>query len=314
MIEEAVTAAGLRGVYAVPPLPRHDDARRTLNLDAAARVADHIAAGGISRFLYGGNAFLHHVSLDEYEVLLGWLATFDDSRWAIPSLGPSYGRALDQARLLRRHRFTAAMMLPCSDPRDADGLERGYREIASAAGLPLIAYVKSEDGFGGALESSLESSIEAIGRLVDDGVCIAIKYAIVRDDPADDDYLTALLARVDRDRIISGMGERPAIVHLRDRRLGGLTTGSGCIAPRQCAELFTACEAGDWPRAEAIRASFMPLEDLRDAWEPARVLHHATELAGVAPTGPIPPFVSPLDAAQIAALAPPARALRERES
>ena len=40
----------------------------------------------------------------------------------------------------------------------------------------------------------------------------------------------------------------------------------------------------------------MPLEDLRDAWGPARVLHHATELAGIAPTGPIPPFVSPLDA------------------
>ena len=30
----------------------------------------------------------------------------------------------------------------------------------------------------------------------------------------------------------------------------------------------------------------MPLEDLRDAWGPARVLHTRTELAGIAATGP----------------------------
>jgi hypothetical protein len=56
----------------------------------------------------------------------------------------------------------------------------------------------------------------------------------------------------------------------------------------------------------------MPLEDLRDAWGPARVLHHATELAGIASTGPIPPFVSPLSAAELTRLAPVARALAER--
>jgi hypothetical protein len=58
----------------------------------------------------------------------------------------------------------------------------------------------------------------------------------------------------------------------------------------------------------------MPLEDLRDAWGPARVLHHATELAGVAPTGPIPPYVSPLAAKQLHELAPVAQALRNRDA
>jgi hypothetical protein len=57
----------------------------------------------------------------------------------------------------------------------------------------------------------------------------------------------------------------------------------------------------------------MPLEDLRDAWGPARVLHHATELAGIAPTGPILPYVSPLHRQQIDQLRPVARALREFE-
>ena len=55
----------------------------------------------------------------------------------------------------------------------------------------------------------------------------------------------------------------------------------------------------------------MPLEDLRDAWGPARVLHAATDLAGIAPAGPIAPYVSPLDAAQIDRLRPVARALKD---
>jgi dihydrodipicolinate synthase/N-acetylneuraminate lyase len=92
-----------------------------------------------------------------------------------------------------------------------------------------------------------------------------------------------------------------------------MTTGSGCIAPRRCNELLAACDAKSWQDAEAIRAGFMPLEDLRDAWGPARVLHHATELAGIAPTGPIPPYVSALDSKKLDELRPVARALREFE-
>jgi dihydrodipicolinate synthase/N-acetylneuraminate lyase len=300
----------LAGVYAVPPLPRNTDARRTLNLDAAESIARHIEAGGITRFLYGGNAFLYHASLDDFQALLDWLSGFAATRWPIPSIGPSFGRAMDQARILKKHAFRAVMMLPCGDPRDARGMEAGLREIAAEAGMPLILYLKSEDGFG----SDKDQGLDAVGRLVDEGVAITIKYAVVRDNPLGDAYLDGLLRRVDRSRVISGMGERPAIEHLRDYRLGGLTTGSGCIAPRQCQTLFEASVAGDWTRAGALRAHFMPLEDLRDAWGPARVLHHATELAGITATGPIPPYVSALDARQLAELSPVARALRERDA
>ena len=93
--------------------------------------------------------------------------------------------------------------------------------------------------------------------------------------------------------MVSGIGERPAIVHMRDFDLPGFTTGSGCIASALCSALFAACQRKDWARAEAIRSHFIPFEDLRDEWGPARVLHHGTELAGIAPAGPIPPFVSP---------------------
>src|SRR5918994_5356290 len=120
-----ITADDLKGVFAVPPLPRKRDAKRSLDFDAAECVARHIEAGGISRYLYGGNAFLYHITLAEYEALVGWLRLFPESRWAIPSLGPSFGRAIDQARMLRRHAFRTAMMLPCGDPRDPAGLEAG---------------------------------------------------------------------------------------------------------------------------------------------------------------------------------------------
>jgi 4-hydroxy-tetrahydrodipicolinate synthase len=310
MAQTNIDVRDLAGVFAVPPLPRHTGARRTLDFDAAEAVAKHIEDGGITRYLYGGNAFLYHVSLDEYETLLGWLDGFDPSRWPIPSVGPSFGRAIDQAKLLRRHSFRTVMVLPCNDPRDARGMEAGLREIADACGVPLILYLKSEDGFG----SDKEAGLDAVGRLVNDGVAIAIKYAVVLDEPRRDPYLDGLLRRVDRHRVISGMGERPAIVHMRDFALPGFTTGSGCIASRACSLLFDACVQKDWTRAEEIRAQFMPLEDLRDAWGPARVLHHATELAGIATTGSIPPYVSALGDKQLHELAPVAHALRERDA
>lgn len=298
------------GVFSVPPLPRKRDAKRSLDFDAAECVARHIEAGGITRLLYGGNAFLYHVTLGEYEALVGWLASFPGSRWAIPGLGPSFGRGMDQARLLRQHRFRTAMHLPCGDPRDARGLETGLRELADAAGMPLILYLKSEDSFG----ADREAGLDAVARLVRDGVAVAIKYAVVRDDPRHDPYLDGLLRRVERPRVVSGIGERPAVVHMRDFGLAGFTTGSGCVAPALCSSLFDACRAQDWTRAEEIRAHFIPFEDLRDEWGPARVLHQGTELAGIAPTGPIPPFVSPLDQAQLGQLAPVARTLREQSA
>src|SRR5262249_52819408 len=95
-------------VYSVPPLPRKNDSRRTIDFDAAERVARHIAGGGISQFIYGGNAFLYHVTLAEFEALVDWLASFGPDRTPIPSIGPSFGRALDQAPLVRRGSFATA--------------------------------------------------------------------------------------------------------------------------------------------------------------------------------------------------------------
>jgi dihydrodipicolinate synthase/N-acetylneuraminate lyase len=305
-----VSIEDLRGVFPVPPLARKNDARRSIDFEQNNRIVRHIAEGGLTRFLYGGNAFLYHVTLNEYESLLDWLSSFADDLWAIPSLGPSYGRAMDQASILRRYKFPCAMALPCGDPRDASGLENGLREIAESANTPLILYLKEENNFG----ADKEAGLDVVARLAHEGVCVAIKYAVVRQNPAEDAYLESLLKRVDCARVISGIGERPAVVHMRDWRLPGFTTGSGCVAPRLSRQIFEACVKEDYETAEKLRAEFLPLEDLRDAWSPAKVLHFATQLAGIAETGPAPPFLSSLSENQLQRLAPVTSALIERNT
>jgi dihydrodipicolinate synthase/N-acetylneuraminate lyase len=296
----------LEGVFAVPPLPRAHRKARAIDFEESSRIVRHIAKGGISRFIYGGNAFLYHLTLDEYEQLLAWQAGInEDGLWFIPSAGPSYGRLMDQAKLLRRFAVPCVMTLPCGDPRDAAGLEQGLREFAQEADTRLMLYLKEETNMG----ADLMSGLDTVAQLVDEGICIAIKYAVVRKDPSRDPYLDQLLKRVERRKVISGIGERPAINHLRQWGLRGFTTGSGCLAPALSAAVFSACHAGDFAEAERIRCRFMELEDLRDAWGPARVLHHALELAGVAATGPIPPFVSELSAEQKNRIQPVAQEL-----
>jgi dihydrodipicolinate synthase/N-acetylneuraminate lyase len=73
--------------------------------------------------------------------------------------------------------------------------------------------------------------------------------------------------------------------------------------------MLTAGKAGDWAAAEVIRAKFQPLEDLRNAINPVRVLHEAVSLAGIAKTGDITPLLSGLDETQRAAVAAEAKAL-----
>ena len=73
--------------------------------------------------------------------------------------------------------------------------------------------------------------------------------------------------------------------------------------------VFDSCVRGDFDAARQLREFFIPLEDLRDAWGPARVLHAAVDLAGITPSGPIPPFISALSESQQDELAPVAAAL-----
>jgi dihydrodipicolinate synthase/N-acetylneuraminate lyase len=298
------------GVFAVPPLARTADHRRAIDLEQNERIVRSIAGGGITRLIYGGNAFFYHVTLQEYEQILEWQTHLQrEGLWFILSAGPSFGRLMDQAPLLRRFGVSCVMVLPCGDPRDPAGIGQGLREFADASGARILAYVKEETNLG----AEKDRGLDILGELVNDGVCIGVKYAVVRPDPAVDPYLQALLQRVDRARVISGIGERPAVIHVRHWGLPGFTTGSGCLAPSRSAAILNACQRANDVEAEQLRAEFLAFEDLRDRWGPARVLHHALELTGIARTGAIPPFVSPLSIEQQQVIQPIAQQLVARE-
>src|SRR2546425_12845325 len=102
MKTNSISPEDLRGVFAVPPLARQRDATRSLNLAQNDLIVRHIISGGITRLIYGGNALLYHTTLAEFEELLEGLARFSDQLWVIPSIGPSYGRAIEQTKVLRK--------------------------------------------------------------------------------------------------------------------------------------------------------------------------------------------------------------------
>lgn len=294
-----VSTADLSGsVISVPPLARNSDL--TLNAAENAKIAQHLAAGGVTTLLYGGNAVLYHVSLDEFPALLAMLTSIAPAgSLVIPSVGPGYGLMQDQARILRDFEFPTVMVLPQKEITTSDGIATGVRRFAEAHGRPAVLYIKHDAYI----------DVAAVRRLADDGLLSFIKYAVVRDNPANDDYLKGLVDAVGASLIVSGIGEQPAVPHLRTFGLAGFTSGCVCIAPKLSMDVLRALRAGDFATADQIRETFRPLEDLRNNIHPIRVLHAAVALAGIAKTGPILPLLSDVDESHVPAIRDTARTL-----
>jgi dihydrodipicolinate synthase/N-acetylneuraminate lyase len=292
MITTLTTERLSSSVLAVPPLCRNTDL--SISHTENAKLIHHIESGGIRTLLYGGNANFYHIPLSEFDQVLGVLAELaGPDTLVIPSVSCLWGSMMDQARLLRRHKFPTVMVLPLQGPVTSRGVEAGIRRFVDAAGFPALLYLKN-DGY---------MDVEDVARLATSGAISGIKYAIVRDDPANDPYLRALCDAVNPRHIISGLGEQPAIVHMRDFELPGFTAGVINIAPAASAAMLKAIRAGSWSTAEQIRQICKPLEDLRNAISPVRVLHEAVRLCGIADTGPLLPLLSNLDEADHARVA-----------
>jgi dihydrodipicolinate synthase/N-acetylneuraminate lyase len=289
-------------VLSVPPLARTADGKPSKTENR--RMVDWLRSGGVTSYLYGGNANLYNFGVAEFSGLLDLLEEIaPGDGWMIPSIGADFGKAMDQAAILRERAFPTAMVLPLGFPATPAGLATGFGRLAEAAGRPLIAYIKNE-GFMNPTD---------VAHLFRDGAISAVKYAVVRPEPKSDPYLQAILDAVGSgERIVSGIGERPAIDHM-EMGLAGFTSGSVCIAPHLSTAILKACQAGRVVEALAIRESFLPLEDLRDAHSPIRVLHEAVRLAEICDTGPIGEFLSNLDGAErLEAIARAARELKAR--
>jgi dihydrodipicolinate synthase/N-acetylneuraminate lyase len=285
MFTGTITPERLRkSVLSVPALARN--ANLSLNVAANQALVEHMRAGGVSTFMYGGNANFYNVGVGEYPAILDLLeALAGPDDWVIPSVGADFGKALDQLDILKERAFPTAMVLPLRFPATKAGAAKGLAKLAEHYGRKIIAYIKDE-GF---------IAPEDAAALVRDGHVAAIKYAIVRDNPGQDAFLSKLVRLVDPGLVVSGIGERPIIDHARHFGLQAFTSGSVCVAPRLSTMIREAVQAGKYAEAEAIRTHFMPLEDLRDGHSPLRVLHEAIRLAGIAETGPMLPFLSNIE-------------------
>jgi dihydrodipicolinate synthase/N-acetylneuraminate lyase len=277
-----VTPADLAAsVLSVPPFARN--ANFALDKAENVKLLNHLRGGGVRTFMYGGNANLYNIGVSELRSLAEMLLEIArDDDWVIPSVGSDFGKAMDQVAVMRDLSFPTVMLLPHKAQSTPAGVAIGIRKLADAYGKPVIAYVKDE----GYVEAA------DMGRLVKDGAVCAIKYAIVHDNPKDDAFLSELVNCVDRGKIISGIGERPAIDHLTKFGLQAFTSGSVCIAPGLSMALLRAIKRNDLKEAERIRALFIALEDQRDKHSPLRVLHDAVRLAGIANTGPMQPYLT----------------------
>ena len=278
------TASYQTSVIAVPPLARTPEGRVCAAQNT--KLIRHMESGGVRILLYGGNANFYHIRPSEFASTLDILANAAGPETEIvPSAGPAYGLMMDQVEILRGQPFRTAMVLPHVGLNTPDGVATGLRHFAEKYGRPIVIYIKNE----GYLTPELASA------LVKDGIVAWIKYAIVRDDPARDAVLQELTALVDPQMIVSGIGEQPALVHLGLFKLGGFTTGCGCVAPALSQKVLQLFHGGDLSGANALQKQFEPLEDLRNEINPVRVLHEAVTLSGIADMGTILPLLSGLN-------------------
>ncbi len=276
-----VTIADITGsLMSVPPLARNGDL--SLNLEENRKLLRHIEAAGVTSHLYGGNANFYAVSQRMFEETLEMLAhVAGEESWIIPSVGPDYGKLMDQAGVAKHSRFPTFINLPQAFGTTPDGVDRGIREFVQTVGRPVMVYLKTENYLTPAHTA----------RLVDENVACAVKYGINRPDASKDPYLDQLVTMVDRARLII-VGERHVLGQHRGYKLGAMMSGSGTIAPTTARRIYEAIQADDYDTASTLRDRIIPLEDIRDAIGPISVLHDAVSFSGIADMGPLTPLVA----------------------
>lgn len=281
MTFEMLTPADFKtSVVAVPPIALNGNLKVALEPNLA--LMRHILAGGVDILLYGGNANLYHFGFADYADALAMMEVAPQGARVITSIGPDYGKMLDQAPLIERSAIRNVMLLPVAFPADSHGTSDGIRRIADRLGFGVIVYLKRENYV----------RPEVLEKLVAEGAVRFVKYAVERPDPSNDAYLDAVLAAVGSDRVASGMGETPIIDHYGRRRLATWTSGAVCIAPAAAMALQAKLRAGDLEGAELAIQPFLDFERVRAQLGGIQVLHSGITASGIADMGPMMPMVS----------------------
>ncbi len=291
-----------RSVVAVPPIALTQEG---VVAEAANRaIMSHIADGGVSTVLYGGNANLYHFGAESFrEALAVLFANCPENLRILFSVGPDFGKAMDQAGDILKAGVRNVLLLPMAFPSDARGVAEGARRLADRLGFGIVLYVKRDNYI----------DPDALGRLIEDGAVDFVKYAVERSDAASDSYLERLIVAIGTDKIASGMGETPIHDHIGMRKMATFTSGAVCIAPAAANELLELYRAGNFGQARNLIQPFLDFEVTRAKLGGTSVLHDGITLSGIADCGPLMPLVSNLDDDEKALITPQVNALVRAE-
>ena len=274
-------------VVAVPPIALTSDFE--IAYDQNAALMRHIEGGGVRIVLYGGNANLYHYGLRLYRDALKMMHAFQTERTSvITSIGPDFGKMLDQAKAIREIGLRNVMLLPTGFPADPAGVANGARRIADELGFGIILYIKREDYV----------QPDELARLIGEGVVRFVKYAVERDDAAKDRYLDDVLSAIGTNSIASGMGETPIADHLAVRKMATYTSGGVCIAPAAAMSLLSLYKSGQAEEALRLSEPFLEFERVRSRVGGMKALHDGVTLSAIADMGPLLPMVSNVTAAE----------------
>ena len=289
-------------VVAVPPIALNADL--SFHLEANAKLMRHIAGGGVRILLYGGNANLYHFGLDAYRVAMEGLSeSVPDGTTIVTSIGPDFGKAMEQVPIVRQLGLTNVMLLPTQFPADPTGVANGVRHLADKLGTGLVLYLKKENYV----------DPDRLAALVEEGSVRFVKYAVERVNPADDAYLDSVLSAVGVRHVASGMGETPIHDHLGRRGLTTYTSGAVCIAPTAAMGLLALYQAGRDAEALELSRPFLDFEVVRTRLGGLQVLHDGVRISGICNTGPLMPMVANLPEAKLEPVASVVNALVDAE-
>lgn len=296
------------GVFATLPLAR-SPRNWAVDWDESERIVEHVREGGISRLLLGESAQVQHITLKQYRELLEWLVDFTDEMLVVPGLGPSFGRAYQQAEFLARHPFPAAMVLPIRDDRDPAGLELGYRKLAERAEMPLLVVLRDLVDWG----RQPQEVAERLGRLAEDDLVAGILFDTPPRDPGTGRLIEVCRQQLEQVSLLGGGGELRAEVFLGEHGVRTFVSGAACVAPRLTRKLYLSYEGEDLVAADSLVTNFRPFHQLSEAWGTVAVLNAAVNEAGVADMGPLLPYLNGLSSERRERIRSVARTLRRQD-
>jgi antitoxin component of RelBE/YafQ-DinJ toxin-antitoxin module len=97
---------------------------------------------------------------------------------------------LDQARIVVKSAHRTAMILPLAGFTTSQGVATSLKRLADIAGMPFTLHIESESYV----------DVDTLPAVVDDGTLLALTYAIVRANPADDTSTCVVCSKACRHR------------------------------------------------------------------------------------------------------------------